>query len=112
VTTPSAPGARAQPLLNNAAQEVIGTAQRFLAPSRPVLTAGDRKAAEELAQAKLACTLCGALHPLPSTPSCPRLATFTVDADGKVTSGTFWPEWDTSRVVFLADAAEDEDGDE
>lgn len=76
---------------------------------------------------------CASFHPGASTPACPRLATFELNGDGKVIKGSFWPDgatedaietdgegkvrtvthhrsssWDTSRVVAVADVAEDE----
>jgi hypothetical protein len=89
--------------------------------------------AEALKSAKDdACYLCGALHAAPNTPACPRVATFKLNGDGKLVEGSFWPDaatdssvemsrdgqvigvhhqvrggWDTSRVVFISDVADD-----
>jgi hypothetical protein len=102
----------------------------------PVKTLSDEEKAEALKSAKDdACYLCGALHAAPNTPACPRVATFRCNPDGRITEGTFWPDgatetvtkldgqgnvvsvthrvrsdWDTSRVSFVADLAEEDDG--
>jgi hypothetical protein len=84
-----------------------------------------------------ACYLCGALHAAPNTPACPRVATFKLNGDGVLIEGSFWPDsvtdsaiemngtgevitvthhrhvgWDTSRVMFISDAAEQGGEDE
>ena len=133
------PGA---PPLEGAARQALLAAQQRLDtftghPRFPVMTREERE--EALAAANdTACTFCASIHPGASTPACPRLATFKLNNDGKVTEGTFWPDgasesaiemdgegkvravthhrsssWDTSRVVPVADIAEEapEDGD-
>jgi hypothetical protein len=73
----------------------------------PVLTTDERTEAE----AALAdmCRLCAGIH-AGSDLACPRLASFKLDGDGNVREGTFWRdgEWDTSRVLFAADAVEED----
>ncbi len=85
--------------------------------------------------AESTCQLCGGIHPAPNTPACPRIATFKLNGDGTLVEGSFWPEggvetvteirdgkvvsevrrtrreWNTDRVVFAADLAEEEDGE-
>jgi hypothetical protein len=96
---------------------------------------GEEKEAALRDAATQACKFCSALHPGASTAACPRLATFKLNGDGDVTEGSFWPEgavetvteirdgrvvsevhrtrseWDTSRVVFVQDVAEEEPGE-
>jgi hypothetical protein len=83
-------------------------------PRPPVLTPAERKEAEAAAKEGAGCLYCGGLHAAPSTPACPRLASFKVDGDGKITEGTFWEgvAWAEGRVVFAEDAMEDEEGDD
>src|SRR5690348_9727120 len=52
------------------------------------------------------CTYCGGIHPGLSLPACPRIASFELDADGKMRAAAFWPdgEFDTTGIYFAADA--------
>ena len=101
----------------------------------PVKKLTDEEKEDALKSAKdEICLLCGGLHAAPNTPACPRVASFELNGDGKLVKGTFWPDgmkdsvveldadgktvgvryeqhagWDTSRVVFAADLAEEED---
>jgi hypothetical protein len=84
--------------------------------------------------ATAACRFCSAIHPGASTAACPRLATFELNGDFDVIKGSFWPsgatetvvttdgsgkvlsvtqtsrnDWDTTRVVFADDLAEEEE---
>jgi hypothetical protein len=104
----------------------------------PPLTREEREEALKDA-GSTACCFCAAWHPGASTAACPRLATFKLNGDGQVVEGTFWPDgvtdsavevdgdgkvraatyhrtdsWDTTRVVRVSDAAEEEpeDGEE
>jgi len=74
-------------------------------PEPPVLTDEERTEAEK-ALADM-CRLCAGIH-AGGDLACPRLASFKLDGDGNVREGTFWRdgEWDTSRVLFAADAVE------
>jgi hypothetical protein len=115
---PPTPGRAAPPpLLEGGAAAAIAAARarlgydqprpRFPAPDRH-LTEQERAEAQQ--EAKNACHLCGGLHPLPSSPACPRVAEFETTSDGRtVVKGRFWQdgEWDASRVLFLTDAAEE-----
>jgi hypothetical protein len=114
--------ATAAPLLEGAAASAIHAARdragldqapRFPVAVRRALTAQERAAAEETAKDST-CGLCGGLHPAPNMPACPRVAEFETNADGRVIKGRFWPDgdWDTSRVLFVADAAEETEPDE
>ena len=137
MTTP--PGG--SPPLTRPAQDAINAARERLAgmqgrpvfpPPRPALTPQDREETLKAAADGAVCLFCGGIHPGASTPACPRLASFKLNGDGKITEGSFWPdsvtdtvtetgpdgaprtvtfhthtEWDTTRVVFPADAAED-----
>ncbi len=102
----------------------------------PVKTLSEDEKAEALKDAATAaCRFCSAIHPGASTAACPRLATFKLNGDFDVVEGSFWPsgatetvvvtdgdgkvlsvtqtsrsDWDTARVVFAADLAEEEDG--
>lgn len=120
-----------------AARSRIETLTRGAFPF-PVKALSDEERAEALKDAAdSSCQLCGGIHPAPNTPACPRVATFECNPDGKIVRGTFWPsgatesvvktdaegkvvsavhtvrsEWDTSRVVFIADVAEEDNGDD
>ena len=86
--------------------------------------------------ASTACLFCASLHPGASTPACPRLAMFKLNGDGMVIEGSFWPDgitdttveqigddektktvthtrsdWDTSKVVPVADVAEEDEAE-
>jgi hypothetical protein len=106
------------PLLEGAAQSVLANARSRLSPAPPVppvLTEAERKDAQEAA--KSACNLCGAIHAGPNAPACPRVRSFKLDPDGKITEATFWADgkWDVTRVLFVHDAldeARDEAADE
>ena len=104
----------------------------------PVKALSEDEKAEALKSAKDdICLLCGGLHPAPNTPACPRLATFECNPDGRIIKGTFWPDgmedsavdldaegnvigvhheqhrgYDASRIVFAADLAEEDDGED
>lgn len=54
------------------------------------------------------CAACGAIHVKPSTPACPRLATWELNGDGSLKAGSNWPDgwWDSSRVLYPEDASE------
>ena len=116
------------------AQDRLGVLTRARFPL-PVKTLTEDEKAEALKSAKDdICLLCGGLHPAPNTPACPRLATFECNPDGRITKGSFWPDgmedsavdldaegnvigvhheqhrgYDTSRIVFAADLAEEDD---
>src|SRR5262249_26448448 len=104
------------------------------APGFPVLSPEERKEALEAAGNGGAGTFCASLHAGASTAACPRLATFELNGDGKVVKGSFFADgviheevitdadgkivqrtttchsdWDTSKVLAVADAAEEEE---
>lgn len=124
MTTPGVPSAaRGQPPLEQVAADTIqalrGTQRRFPPGYEPhPLTAVERKEADKVAADRIpVCGLCGGHHYAPSTAACPRLASFELDAEGKLRAGTFWKgrKWAKGTVVFKADALEDEeagDGDD
>lgn len=119
---PGAPGSgRGGPMLEQAAQDAIASARPrthqwppydAVPVPGPPLTAEERAKADEVAKANRYCQLCGAVHALPSTAACPRLASFELDADGNVKSGTFFEgvKWAKGRAIFIEDLSE-EDGD-
>jgi hypothetical protein len=102
----------------------------------PVKTLTEEEKAGALRDAATAaCRSCAAIHPGASTAACPRLATFKLNGDFDVIEGSFWPsgatetvvttdgsgkvlsvtqtsrsDWDTARVIFIEDVAEEEDG--
>ena len=104
----------------------------------PVKKLSDEEKADALKSAKeRACRFCAAFHAGASTAACPRLATFKLNGDGDVVEGSYWPEgvtdsevtmdaqgntvsvthhehqgWNTSRVVFVSDVADDEAGED
>lgn len=104
------------------------------APQFPKLSEEERKEALKAAEAGGACSFCASLHPGASTAACPRLATFELNGDGKVVKGSFFADgvvheevitdgdgkvlqrtttyhadWDTGKVLAVADAAEEEE---
>lgn len=106
------------PPLEGVAEQTLSAMRGQLGPQRPLvpLTPEERAEAEEAAQANRTCLYCGGFHAAPSTPACPRLATFKLDPDGKVVEGTFWgpgtTSWAEGRVVLAEDAQEEAgDGD-
>lgn len=136
MTTPGVPVSPGFPPLEHAARQALRDAQDCLGvlAGRPVFPLVPKQEREEaLENAKdTACAYCGGWHEGASTPACPRLATFELNGDGKVVKGTFWPDgaedwaveldgegkvraltfhrsssWDTSRVVRVADMAEE-----
>lgn len=140
MTTPGVPVSPGLPPLERTAQSAIAAARSRLdvftgkAPQFPKLSEEERKEALEKAKQEGTCTFCGGIHHAPSTPACPRLATFKLNGDGKVIEGTFWPDgvrdttiemnakgevvtiidrthddWDVSKVLAVADAAEEEE---
>ena len=112
-------GSRTGPMLEEAAQQSIAAARqqapRLVRPPEyepAILSAEDRAEADKEAQL-VVCGLCAGYHHAPSTAACPRLASFELDGDGKLKSGTFWPgkKWADGRVVFHEDTKEkDDDG--
>jgi hypothetical protein len=66
--------------------------------------------AEALEQFKSnqSCQFCGGLHAGLSTPACPRIASFELNADGAMSAATYWPsgDWDASEVIFSTDTEE------
>lgn len=137
MTTPGVPASPGFPPLEHAAQAALHAAQQRLdaftgrRPAFPMPREEREEALKDAAQT--ACLFCSSFHPGASTPACPRLATFELNGDGKVVKGSFWPDgatesaietdgegkvraithhrsssWDTSRVVAVADMAEDE----
>jgi hypothetical protein len=112
------------PPFENAAQEVLQAAQghqrRYAPPAIP-LTAGEKAIAGSVTEAKCRqcglvhradlCCLCGCVHALPGTPSCPRLASFELDPEGRVRSGTLRLDarWMKGRVVPFGDLHEEEE---
>jgi len=134
VGVPTSPGI---PPFEHAAQQAIAAArsrvEAFTRP-RPILTPEEREDALKRAEKGETCLFCGGFHHGASTPACPRLATFELNGDGAVIKGSFWPEgvsdaaveldgegavravtfhrhdeWNTEKVVSVADAAEDDD---
>ena len=119
------------------AQDRLGVLTRGQFPF-PVKKLSDEEKEDALKSAKDdACYLCGAFHAAPNTPACPRVATFRLDGDGRLVEGSFFPSaisdsavdldsegkvigvhhethvgWDTSRVVFISDVADDAAGDD
>lgn len=103
-------------------------------PGFPQLSPEEKKEALEEAGKGGACAFCASLHAGASTAACPRLATFELNGDGRVVKGSFWPEgvsdeevimdgdgkilqvtirrhddWNTGKVLAVADAAEEEE---
>ena len=102
-------GGGGQPALEGPAQQVLSQFRQHASSpqlyARP-LTEQERTEAQQQPER---CLLCAGIHAGMSTPGCPRLASFKVDGDGKITEGTFWPgtEWAAGRVLFAEDVAED-----
>jgi hypothetical protein len=141
VTTPGVPVSPGLPPLENAAQAALRAAQDRLAgftgrPAFPPVPAKEREEALKDA-AQTSCRFCGAWHEGASSPACPRIAKCKMNGDGMITEVEFWPDgivtsaietdgdgkvravthhrtdnWDTSRVVRVQDAAEEDTEDE
>jgi hypothetical protein len=139
VTTPGVYRSPGKPPLDDSAQAAIRAAQERLAAFTPRLPFPmPREEREEALKdaAQTACKFCGAWHEGASSPACPRIAKCKMNADGMILEVEFWPDgittsaietdgegnvraityhktdnWDTSRVVRVQDAAE-EDGEE
>jgi hypothetical protein len=78
-------------------------------PRQPrVLSAEIRQQAAERFNAQEFCQFCGGLHPGISTPACPRIASFDLNADGALCSAVFFAsgDWDASEVIFSTDTEE------
>ena len=121
---PGAPGSgRSAPMLEQAAQAAIAatrprTGGRMPRPEMAIppapwempepLTEADRAEADKASEV---CRFCVGYHALPNSPGCPRLASFELDGDGRVKSGTFFEgtKWAKGRVVFYEDTKEDPD---
>jgi hypothetical protein len=101
------------------ARETIAAAQRRIAPpqpvippalmpgpERPALTDADRQALGELIAAKGSCEHCGGVHAGLEL-ACPRLASFELDGDRRIRSGTYWPpgSWQDDRWVAAEEAS-------
>ena len=118
MSTPVQPGSRTGPALEQAAQDTLAATRprpRFTAPPgyEPVpLSAEERAEAQQDTDGRV-CGLCAGYHHMPSTAACPRLASFDLDGEGKLKSGTFWPgtKWAKGRVVFKEDTLEDGDAE-
>ena len=131
------PTSSGTPIFEDVARQAIHQArarvEAFSRP-RPILTPEEREDALKRAGEGETCLFCGGFHHGASTPACPRLATFELNGDGAVIKGSFWPEgvsdaaveldgegavravtfhrhdeYDTSQIVSVADAAEDDD---
>lgn len=141
MTTPGVPVSPGFPPLEHAAQAAVRAAQQRLEaftgkhPQFPPMKAEERE--EALKDAKeTVCRYCAAWHEGASTPACPRIAKAKMNGDGVITEVEFWPDgavtsaietdgagnvkavtihrtdsWDTSRVVRVSDAAEEEPED-
>ncbi len=104
-------GNRGIPPLEVAANTVIRDVQRAVtrptAPATPVqsLTDVEKNEAYDVVKKGFSCVFCAGIHAGASTPACPRLSSGKLNGDGVVTEFTFWRhgQWDTSRVIFVAD---------
>lgn len=109
----SFPAGRSNPL-DLLSADAIRQAQQALYPPtapRPTLNDQEKRDAGELVRSGGSCLFCAGIHVGASTPACPRLASGKLNGDGAVVEFSFWPDgqWDTSRVVFVADVAENEE---
>lgn len=113
-------GNRGVPPLELAASSVIRDVQRVVThpamPATPVtpLDKEQRHEAYDIVKKGLSCVFCAGIHAGASTPACPRLASGKVNGDGTVVEFTFWRhgQWDTSRVIFVADLEDEPPDDE
>jgi hypothetical protein len=140
VTHPGIPVSPGRPPLEEAARSAIQAAQERLGVLTrgnpfPQLPKEEREKVLEDAEHTV-CKYCTGWHEGASTPGCPRIAKCKMNADGTILEVEFWPDgqvtstietdgdgktrtvihsrtdnWDTSRVVRVQDAAE-EDGEE
>jgi hypothetical protein len=109
-------GSRGGPALEQAAQDSIAAVRQqrpLVVPPEyaPAALTDEDKTEAAKDQAAVVCGLCAGYHHMPSTAACPRLASFELDGDGKLKSGTFWPgkKWADGRVVFYEDTKEEGD---
>ena len=98
------------PPFDAAASQTLAAMQSHLRPQSPMVPLTEQERAEA-AKAEH-CLFCAGIHAGMSTPACPRLASFRLDGDGKLTEGTFWEgtAWAQGRVLFAEDVAEEEAG--
>jgi hypothetical protein len=138
VTHPGVPVSPGYPPFEGPARDALRAARGRIgaaAGERPFLPPMGREEREEALEsaASAACRFCAGFHPGASTPACPRLATFKLNGDGMVIEGSYWPDgvteetvetngagqvvtvisrtasqWDTAKVVAVADVAEEE----
>lgn len=120
MTFPPGPGGRGANPFDLPAGNVIGTARAAMDPRAqyrppPSLTKEEKAEARDKA---LICTFCAAIHPLPSSPACPRIASCELNGDGDVIKAAFWKpgEWEyeykpSPRVLPATAVAEEEDSD-
>lgn len=111
-----------QPGPQKLAGEVIRDVQAMFAPQspllavpqRPPLTSDEQKALDEAAEKDALCKCCSGVH-AGTELACPRLASFTLNGDGRLTGGTYWPhgQWVPPRMSLTEDAgpAEDDPGE-
>jgi hypothetical protein len=94
--------------------DVIGAMRAALGGQQPYHRALTEQERSEAQQQPQRCLLCAGIHAGMSTPGCPRLASFKLDGDGKITEGTFWEgtAWAEGRVIFAEDAAEESSEEE
>ena len=112
-------GSRTGPMLEEAAQQSIAAARqqapRLVRPPEyePAILSAEDAPRRPTKSQLVVCGLCACYHHAPSTAACPRLASFELDGDGKLKSGTFWPgkKWADGRVVFHEDTKEKDDSD-
>lgn len=111
-----------QPPFDDMARQAISAARghppqpKYVQPQQVPLSPEDRAEAEKAAARDRVCRLCLGYHALSELngPGCPRLASFTVDGQGRLTGGSFWPgkAWAKGRVVFAEDVHEKENPDD
>ena len=118
MTTPYTPGRHSSGAAYMA-REIIGATRARIQPEAPVipasllpkpprpeLTDADRQALSEAITSGQLCRICAGIH-AGGELACPRLASFTVDRDGNLTAGDYWPDgsYDTSRILFAEEAS-------
>jgi hypothetical protein len=115
---PGAPATPGRAPLDGAAAAVIASARQRITgtrtfPPAPAKALTDEERAEALDTISKGggCACCGGIHAA-ADHGCPRLASFRLDGDGKLTEGTYFPDgqWDPERVIFADPKGETDDG--
>jgi len=96
------------------AHDLIEETRRRVQPPQPVIPATltppaplsneEKNILEEAVRTGALCRCCNGIH-AGAELACPRLASFQVDRDGRLTGGEYWPEgmWTPPRLTYGED---------